>query len=84
MSDAKTAAIRAIYRQVDAPDYAAANLDALLDVLRDLSWLPRGPVDLELPELSGLTESDRRALLGVVATAVDADLDSERPLRVSR
>ena len=41
-SSTKADAIRAIYRAVDAPDWAAPNLDALADVLRDLSWLPPG------------------------------------------
>ncbi len=45
---AKRDAIRSIYDQVDAPDWAATNLDALADVLRDLSWLPPGPVAVEL------------------------------------
>jgi hypothetical protein len=40
----KDALIAAIYLAVDAPDSAAANFDALADVLGDLSWLPTGPV----------------------------------------
>ncbi len=83
-ASAKAAAITDIYRQVDAPGYAAANLDALLDVLRDLSWLPHGPVAVELPDLSRLSESDRRALLGVLASAADDAIDSDRPLRIDR
>ncbi len=42
-------AIADVYAQVDAPDWAAANLDALADVLRDLSWLPAGPVRVRAP-----------------------------------
>jgi hypothetical protein len=44
-------AIRAIYAQVGAPAWAAANLDALLDVLRDLAWLPAGPVEVIAPRV---------------------------------
>lgn len=79
---AKDDAIRAVYAQVDAPDWAAANLDALADVLRDLSWLPEGPVLIAVPDLGALTAEERGALLRVVARAVDESLGSARPLRV--
>ncbi|WP_375474552.1 barstar family protein [uncultured Jatrophihabitans sp.] len=45
----QAASIRAVYAQVNAPAWAAENLDALADVLRDLSWLPEGPVPVRLP-----------------------------------
>jgi barstar (barnase inhibitor) len=79
----KADAIRAIYAQVQAPSWAAANLDALADVLRDLSWLPEGPIVVELPDLSGLPDADREALLRTIAHAVDETIDSPRPVRVS-
>jgi hypothetical protein len=41
--------IEDLYAQVHAPEWAAPNLDGLLDVLRDLSWLPAGPVVLDVP-----------------------------------
>jgi Barstar (barnase inhibitor) len=47
--EATVAAIADIYAQLGAPDWAAYNLDALADVLRDLSWLPDGPVEVVLP-----------------------------------
>ena len=78
----KVEVINAIYRQVDAPSWAAPNLDALADVLRDLSWLPAGPVELELPPLDDLDEADRRALLLTVARAVDDSVESARPVRI--
>lgn len=53
-------AIRAIYVQVRAPEWAAANLDALTDVLRDLSWLPTGPVEVRVP---GGADAPLRAVL---------------------
>jgi barstar (barnase inhibitor) len=56
-------AIGAIYLQVDAPDWAAANLDALVDVLRDLSWLPEGPVQVTIPEISEPVAGQLRTVL---------------------
>lgn len=79
---AKQDVIRAIYDQVDAPDWAAPNLDGLADVLRDLSWLPERPVLIALPDLIGLSAEDRAAVLRVLAAAVDESLDSRRPVRI--
>lgn len=79
--EAKAAAIRAIYVQVRAPEWAAPNLDALADVLRDLSWLPPGPVRLTLPDLDALSDDDRRALLRVLAAAGEESVDFDRPVR---
>ncbi len=42
----KRETIEAIYQAVRAPSWAAPNLDALADILRDLSWLDPGPVEL--------------------------------------
>ncbi|MEP7024191.1 MAG: barstar family protein [Actinomycetota bacterium] len=82
MSAQTVAAIRAIYDQVAAPDWAAPNLDGLADVLRDLSWLPDHPALITLPELSELSAEDRAALLHVLATAVNESIDSPRPVRI--
>jgi hypothetical protein len=60
-------AIATIYRRLDAPDWAAPNLDALADVLRDLSWLPVGPVHIVIPELAEPDAGELRAVLQVVA-----------------
>lgn len=79
---AKQAAIAAIYVQVAAPDWAAPNLDALTDVLRDLSWLPAGPVQLHLPALNGLTDDERHTLLRVLARSVTESIGTERPIHV--
>jgi hypothetical protein len=59
----KRTVIAALYRQVGAPDWAAPNLDALADVLRDLSWLPPGPLRITMPDLAGLAADERAALL---------------------
>jgi hypothetical protein len=56
-------AITAIYAQLDAPSWAAANLDALADVLRDLSWLPEGPVRVTVPELAEPFAAQLRTVL---------------------
>lgn len=52
-------AIAEIYRQVGAPEWAAPNLDGLVDVLRDLSWLPEGPVQVAAPEVDEVTDARR-------------------------
>jgi hypothetical protein len=79
---AKADAIRTIYGQVGAPEWAAPNLDGLADVLRDLSWLPERPVHLTLPDLRGLPDDERAALLHVLAEAVTESIASARPVRI--
>ena len=75
----KAGVIRAIYRAVDAPDWAAPNLDALADVLRDLSWLPAGPVVLVWPRP---TVSDADAIVDVVREVAAESEGADRPLTV--
>jgi barstar (barnase inhibitor) len=72
-----TEAILAIYLQVGAPEWAAANLDALADVLRDLSWLPAGPINLVVPELAEPDATQLRAVLWQVAGET---ADGPRPI----
>lgn len=79
---ATAAAIRDIYAQVHAPEWAATNLDALTDVLRDLSWLPAGPVTVTVPQLGALTDGERGELLTVLWRAEDQSAGSARPLRL--
>jgi RNAse (barnase) inhibitor barstar len=79
---ATAAAIRDIYAQLRAPEWAAANLDALTDVLRDLSWLPEGPVTVAVPQLGTLTDGERGELLTVLWRAEDESAGSRRPLRL--
>jgi hypothetical protein len=78
----KQAAIMAIYRQVSAPDWAAPNLDALADVLRDLSWLPERGVEITLPDLAELDGDDQRALLEVLRGVSTETSHSPRPVRI--
>jgi hypothetical protein len=75
-----TDAIRAIYRQVGAPDWAAANLDGLADVLRDLSWVPPGPVPVDVPELPEPEAAQLRAVLWQIAGET---ADGLRPVQPS-
>jgi hypothetical protein len=79
-SDELRAAIGDLYRQLRAPDWAAPNLDALLDVLRDASWLPVGPIELSVP--TTLRRADRRRLRAVLAQAQTETADGPRPVRV--
>lgn len=70
-------AIADIYRQVGAPEWAALNRDALVDVLRDLSWLPPGPVTLRVPAMQW-------ALLAEVLDTVQQETaHTARPVRVA-
>jgi hypothetical protein len=72
--------IRAIYAQVDAPDWAAPNLDALVDVLRDLSWLPQRPVELVAPDVD---DPDGRRLRDALFLAAAETAESVRPVRIT-
>jgi hypothetical protein len=72
-------AIADIYRQVSAPAWAARNLDALADVLRDLSWLPAGPTTISAPALD---ERDAARLARVLATVQQETVSAARPVRV--
>lgn len=81
-ADTKRDAIRAIYRAVDAPDWAAPNLDALADVLRDLSWLPAGPVQLHWHVSPRLPAADRAAIGDVLAAAQAESTGTDRPITV--
>jgi hypothetical protein len=76
-----TDAIVEVYAQVAAPAWAARNLDALADVLRDLSWLEPGPVELGL-DLAGLTPQDSIRLTSLLQAVMVETAPSDRPVRV--
>ena len=82
MITTKQDAIAAIYAQVSAPDWAAPNLDGLSDVLRDLSWLPDGPVTVTVPDLAGCAEQERDALLAVLRRVAGETYAGPRPVLV--
>jgi Barstar (barnase inhibitor) len=72
--------IQAIYDAVRAPNWAAPNLDALADILRDLSWLPPGPVNLEWQVAPDLPAPDVDAIHDVLIAAVAESARSAHPL----
>ena len=76
----KRATIEAIYAEVGAPAWAAANLDALADVLRDLSWRPPGPIELDWEVDPGLPDDDATAIADVLAAAVGESVGGAHPL----
>ncbi|HKC26665.1 MAG TPA: hypothetical protein VKB75_01515 [Jatrophihabitans sp.] len=73
-----TDAIRNLYVQVDAPAWAAPNLDGLVDVLRDLSWLPEGPVDVDPPLVDDV--ADARRLREALRHAAQDTANGPRPV----
>jgi hypothetical protein len=75
----KADVIAAIYQALDAPAWAAPNLDGLADILRDLSWLPAGPVVLALPEPHGEAAG---AIVEVVGRVAAESTASDHPLTV--
>jgi barstar (barnase inhibitor) len=75
-------AISGVYAQLDAPGWAAANLDALADVLRDLSWLPDGPIDVRVPARAGLDVEDSARLERVLRRAAAESADGPHPIRL--
>ena len=68
--------IAEIYDQVGAPEWAALNLDALVDVLRDLSWLPEGPVVVRLAPGSDAV------VVAVLARVAGERAEGPRPLLI--
>jgi Barstar (barnase inhibitor) len=76
----KRATIQAIYDAVEAPAWAAPNLDGLADILRDLSWRAPGPLVLEWDVGPELPEADLDAIHDVLAAAVAESARSEHRL----
>jgi hypothetical protein len=81
-SNPRRSAIRSIYAMVRAPAWAAPNLDGLADVLRDLSWLPDGPVTLRWQPPTELPAADRDEIAEVLRRAVAETAGTARPVRV--
>ena len=75
-------AIREIYSAVRAPAWAAPNLDGLADVLRDLSWLPTGPVTVRWRPPPELPAGDRDEIADVLRRAVAETAETARPVSV--
>lgn len=79
--DAQQAAIWEIYQQVHAPEWVSVNLDGLVDVMRDLSWLPEGPLTLRIPDLRELDAPERAHFLNVLWMINIETSDGPRPVR---
>jgi hypothetical protein len=78
----KRSAIQSIFAQVGALDWAAPNLDALADVLRDLGWLPTGAVVLDWTPPARLAEADRLAIEALLRRSVQQSASGPRPITV--
>ncbi len=78
----KQALIAAIYRAVEAPPYAAANYDALADVLGDLEWLAPGPVRLAWAPSARLPAAVHLHVLEIMTDATRESEGRARPLQV--
>ena len=76
------AAIADVYRQVAAPDWARPNLDGLADVLRDLSWLPEGPVRVRAPGSLSAAPADGRRLEQVLVRAAAETAGGPHPVQL--
>lgn len=81
-SNPRRDAIREIYAVVRAPAWASPNLDGLADVLRDLSWLPAGPVTLRWQPPPELPARDRDEIADVLRRAAAETAGTARPLSV--
>ncbi len=80
--NARRDAIREIYSVVRAPAWASPNLDGLADVLRDLSWLPTGPVTVRWRPPPELPAGDRDEIADVLRRAVAETAETARPVSV--
>ena len=72
-----------IYALIKAPEWAAPNLDALADMLRDLSWLPVGPVRVHWKPDPDLSAADRESIRAVLRHAVGETADGPRPVHLA-
>lgn len=68
-------AMNAIAEALDLPDHFGHNLDALYDVLTDLSWLPPGEHMLIWSEPSALQAGDRPAYDAIRTVLTEAVAD---------
>jgi hypothetical protein len=76
----KRETIEAIYAAVTAPSWAAPNLDALADVLRDLSWREPGPLELDWQVDPVLPDADLEQIHDVLVASVGESVGGAHPL----
>ena len=81
-AESKREAIAAFYRAVEAPSWAAPNLDGLADVLGDLSWLPAGRITLAWVDRGTVPDEPRRQITRVLKDAVAESARAPHPLIV--
>lgn len=82
-ADDRAGVLAGIGRALRFPAYYGANLDALEECLRDLSWLPPGPVTLVWADtaLRGADPRTHRAVLAILTDVAGAE-SGDHPLRV--
>jgi hypothetical protein len=78
----KRAAIAEFYRAVEAPAWAAPNLDGLADVLGDLSWLPAGGVTLAWVHRDALPKETRQQITRLLEDVASESATSAHPIVV--
>jgi hypothetical protein len=78
----KRGAIAEFYRAVEAPAWAAPNLDGLADVLGDLSWLAAGSVTLAWVDRAAVPEDARRRITRLLEDVAAESAGSAHPLVV--
>lgn len=72
-----------IAKQLSFPDYFGENWDALEECLRDLSWLPAGPIVLEHADVPLIRDiANARIYIAILADATRETSRPDRPLRV--
>lgn len=72
-----------IARQLSFPDYFSENWDSLEECLRDLSWLPAGPIVLKHADVPLVRDiADARIYVAILADAARDRSRSARPLHV--
>ena len=90
LDGAKTKTLKRFYKKIanrlDFPDYFGKNLDALADMLCDLSWLEETHVVLYIKNpdafLSDEKKSKKNAVLEIFAEAASNQIEEARTFKV--
>ena len=77
----KSALLDALPKELRFPEYFGRNWDALVECLRDLSWLPLGRVVLVHDALPQLDEENLRTYVQILESVIrDGEVDESREL----